>query len=82
VCLLVYPWTGPGADGDPDAGSGVASCVSPGQLAVSGLSVTWVTEVPGHAMDGAITMGTGQLTATWAPDGTLGITVPGRPLAY
>jgi hypothetical protein len=82
MCLLVYPWTGPGADGDPEAGTGIASCVSPAQLAASGLSVTWVAEVPVHAIDGTITMGTGELTATWTPDGMLSITVPGRPLAY
>ncbi|MBP2458982.1 hypothetical protein ABID70_001550 [Clavibacter michiganensis] len=81
-CLLVYPWTGSSpADGD-SPGSGVASCAPPAQLAVSGLEVTWIADVPARAFDGSVRMTGGGLSVVWAPDGTLTLSSPDVLLAY
>jgi hypothetical protein len=82
ACLLVYPWTGSvPADGD-SPGSGVASCAPPAQLAVSGLEVTWIANVPARAFDGSVRMAGGGLSVVWAPDGTLTLSSPDVLLAY
>jgi hypothetical protein len=82
ACLLVYPWTGSSpAEGD-SPGSGVASCAPPAQLAVSGLEVTWIADVPARAFDGSVRMAGGGLSVVWSPDGTLTLSSPDVLLAY
>ncbi|KZC94093.1 hypothetical protein [Clavibacter tessellarius] len=82
ACLLVYPWSAsrPGPDSSP--GSGVASCAPPAQLAVSGLEVTWIADMPVRRFDGGVGMRGGGLTAVWAADGRLTLSSPDVPLAY
>jgi hypothetical protein len=82
LCLLVYPWTGARPVEGASPGSGIASCVSPAQLAVSGLHVTWVADVPSRAVDGSVTMSGGELTATLGTDGTITLLAPSRLVAY
>ncbi|RIJ59162.1 hypothetical protein DZG02_12395, partial [Clavibacter lycopersici] len=81
-CLLVYPWTGSAPATGNSPGSGVASCAPPAQLAVSGLEVTWIANVPARAFDGSIRMAGGGLSVVWAPDGTLTLSSPDVLLAY
>ncbi|RII87523.1 hypothetical protein DZF92_06515, partial [Clavibacter michiganensis subsp. insidiosus] len=82
ACLLVYPRTGSSpAEGD-SPGSGVASCAPPAQLAVSGLEVTWIADVPARAFDGSVRMAGGGLSVVWSPDGTLTLSSPDVLLAY
>ncbi|MBF4618773.1 hypothetical protein ITJ44_11895 [Clavibacter sp. VKM Ac-2873] len=82
ACLLVYPWSGSTPmDGD-SPGSGVASCAPPAQLAVSGLEITWIANVPARAFDGSVRMEGGGLSVVWSPDGTLTLSSPDVLLAY
>jgi len=82
ACLLVYPWSGTSrVDGD-SPGSGVASCAPPSQLAVSGLEVTWIANVPARTFDGSVRMAGGGLSVVWSPDGTLTLSSPDVLLAY
>ena len=82
ACLLVYPWTGSSPTDGNSPGSGVASCAPPAQLAVSGLEVTWIANVPARAFDGSVRMAGGGLSAVWSPDGTLTLSSPDVLLAY
>ncbi|QIS42652.1 hypothetical protein GW571_11140 [Clavibacter capsici] len=82
ACLLVYPWTGSSPDAGSSPGPGVASCAPPAQLAVSGLEVTWIADVPARAFDGSVRMAGGGLSVVWAPDGTLTLSSPDVPVAY
>ncbi|WP_147361982.1 hypothetical protein [Clavibacter phaseoli] len=56
--------------------------VRPAQLAVSGLEVTWIADVPARAFDGSVRMAGGGLSVVWAPDGTLTLSSPDVLLAY
>ncbi|OUE27438.1 hypothetical protein BFL36_02995 [Clavibacter michiganensis] len=82
ACLLVYPWSGSRPDADSSPGSGVAACAPPAQLAVSGLEVTWIADIPTPRFDGGVGMRGGGLTAVWSPDGKLTLSSPDVPLAY
>ncbi|OUE17980.1 hypothetical protein BFL34_03028 [Clavibacter michiganensis] len=82
ACLLVYPWTGSTPAEGNSPGSGVASCAPPAQLAVSGLEVTWIADVPARAFDGSVRMAGGGLSVVWSPDGTLTLSSPDVLLAY
>ena len=82
ACLLVYPWTGSSPAEGNSPGSGVASCAPPAQLAVSGLEVTWIADVPARAFDGSVRMAGGGLSVVWSPDGTLTLSSPDVLLAY
>ncbi|WP_043675310.1 hypothetical protein [Clavibacter michiganensis] len=82
ACLLVYPWSGSSPEAGSSPGSGVASCAPPAQLAVSGLEVTWIADVPARAFDGSVRMAGGGLSVVWAPDGTLTLSSPDVLLAY
>jgi len=82
ACLLVYPWSGSRPDADGTPGSGVAACAPPAQLAVSGLELTWIADMPVRQFDGGVRMRGGGLTAVWAPDGKLTLSSPDVPLAY
>ncbi|MBM7411482.1 hypothetical protein JOE38_001305 [Clavibacter michiganensis] len=82
ACLLVYPWTGSVPSAEDSPGSGVASCAPPAQLAVSGLEVTWIADVPVRAFDGSVRMAGGGLSVVWSPDGTLTLSSPDVLLAY
>ncbi|OUE28240.1 hypothetical protein [Clavibacter michiganensis] len=82
VCLLVYPWAGSVPDEGSSPGSGVMSCVSPDQLAASGLQATWVANVPTRAFDGSVTMAGSVLTAAVDGDGMVTLTSRDRPIAY
>ncbi|UKF24420.1 hypothetical protein [Clavibacter seminis] len=82
ACLLVYPWTGSVPDDESSPGSGVASCAPPTQLAVSGLEMTWIANVPVLNMDETVRMAGGGLTVVWSPDGKLTLSSPDVPVAY
>ncbi|CAQ02561.1 hypothetical protein ACR8AL_00155 [Clavibacter sepedonicus] len=82
ACLLVYPWSGSAPAAGNSPGSGVASCAPPAQLAVSGLEITWIADVPARAFDGSVRMAGGGLSVVWSPDGTLTLSSPDALLAY
>ncbi|WP_435079761.1 hypothetical protein [Clavibacter michiganensis] len=82
ACLLVYPWTGSAPAAGNSPGSGVASCAPPAQLAVSGLEITWIADVPARAFDGSVRMAGGGLSVVWSPDGKLTLSSPDVLLAY
>jgi hypothetical protein len=82
ACLLVYPGTGSSPEAGNSPGSGVASCAPPAKLAVSGLEVTWIANVPAHGFDGSVRMVGGGLSVVWAPDGKLTLSSPDVTLAY
>jgi len=82
ACLLVYPWSGSVPDDESSPSSGVASCAPPAQLAVSGLEMTWIANVPVLNMEETVRMAGGGLTVVWSPDGKLTLSSPDVPVAY